>query len=138
MRVLRTVRAMGLRGAVVYHAADRDAPAVAAADIAIPISGSTPVGAYLDADEILRAATEANADAIHPGYGFLSENAAFARRVADAGLVFIGPAPEAIDLMGDKVRARSFVERRGFPVAPSAIEDDDPASFAARAVYPDS
>ena len=130
MRVLRTVKAMGLRGAVVYHAADRDAPAVAAADIAIPISGSTPVGAYLDADEILRAATEANADAIHPGYGFLSENAAFARRVADAGLVFIGPAPEAIDLMGDKVRARGFVERRGFPVAPSAIEDDDPASFA--------
>ena len=133
MRVLRTVKAMGLRGAVVYHAADRDAPAAAAADIAIPISGSTPVGAYLDADEILRAAREANADAIHPGYGFLSENAAFARRVADAGLVFIGPGPEAIDLMGDKVRARGFVERRGFPVAPSAIEDDDPASFAARA-----
>ena len=133
MRVLRTVKAMGLRGAVVYHAADRDAPAVAAADIAIPISGSTPVGAYLDVDEILRAATEANAGAIHPGYGFLSENAAFARRVADAGLVFIGPAPEAIDLMGDKVRARGFVERRGFPVAPSAIEDDDPASFAVRA-----
>src|ERR1700732_4274477 len=133
MRVLRTVKAMGLKGAVVYHAADRDAPAVAEADMAIPISGSTPVGAYLDADEILRAAMEANADAIHPGYGFLSENAAFARRVADAGLVFIGPAPEAIDLMGDKVRARGFVERRGFPVAPSAIEDDDPPSFTARA-----
>src|SRR6266478_6636696 len=81
MRVLRTVKAMGLTGAVIYHAADRDAPAVAAADLAIPINGSTPVGAYLDADEILRAATEANADAIHPGYGFLSENAAFARRV---------------------------------------------------------
>ena len=133
MRVLRTVKAMGLKGAVVYHAADRDAPAVAAADIAIPIGGSTPVGAYLDADEILRAATQANADAIHPGYGFLSENAAFARRVADAGRVFIGPAPEAIDLMGDKVRARGFVQSRGFPVAPAAIEDDDPASFAARA-----
>jgi acetyl/propionyl-CoA carboxylase alpha subunit len=133
MRVLRTVKAMGLKGAVVYHAADRDAPAVAEADLAIPIGGSTPVGAYLDADEILRAAAEARADAIHPGYGFLSENAAFARRVADAGLVFIGPAPEAIDLMGDKVRARGFVERRGFPVAPAAIEDDDPAGFAARA-----
>ena len=85
MRVLRTVKTMGLRGAVVYHAADRDAPAVAAADIAIPISGSTPVGAYLDADEILRAAAEANADAIHPGYGFLSENAGFARARAASG-----------------------------------------------------
>src|SRR5205809_159298 len=72
MRVLRTVKAMGLKGAVVYHAADRDAPAVTEADIAIPISGSTPVGAYLDANEILRAATETGADAIHPGYGFLS------------------------------------------------------------------
>src|SRR6202040_951823 len=133
MRVLRTVKAMGLRGAMVYHAADRDAPAVTAADLAIPISGSTPVSAYLDANEILRAATQANADAIHPGYGFLSENAAFARRVADAGMVFIGPEPEAIELMGDKVRARGFVERRGFPVAPSAIEDDDPPSFTARA-----
>jgi acetyl-CoA/propionyl-CoA carboxylase biotin carboxyl carrier protein len=133
MRVLRTVKAMGLRGAVVYHPADRDPPAVADADLAIPINGSTPVGAYLDANEILRAAAEANADAIHPGYGFLSENASFARRVADAGVVFIGPTAEAIDLMGDKVRARGFVERRGFPVAPSAVEDDDPASFAARA-----
>src|SRR5262249_3760630 len=128
MRVLRTVKAMGFRGAVVYHAADRDAPAVDEADIAIRISGSTAVGAYLDANEILRAARQVNADAIHPGYGFLSENAAFARRVADAGLVFVGPAPEAIDLMGDKVRARGFVQSRGFPVAPSAIEDDDPAS----------
>ncbi|HLK87724.1 MAG TPA: biotin carboxylase N-terminal domain-containing protein [Candidatus Binataceae bacterium] len=133
MRVLRTVNAMGLRGALVYHAADRDAPAVAAADLAIQINGATPVGAYLNVEEILRAAEQAQADAIHPGYGFLSENAAFARRVAQAGLAFIGPSPEAIELMGDKVRARSFVESRGFPVAPSAIEDDAPASFVARA-----
>ncbi len=133
LRVLRTVKAMGLRGAVVYHAADRGAPAVGAADLAIPIDGATPVGAYLDTGEILRAAELVRADAIHPGYGFLSENAAFARCVADAGLAFIGPSPEAIELMGDKVRARSFVEGRGFPVAPSAIEDDDPTSFVARA-----
>jgi acetyl-CoA/propionyl-CoA carboxylase biotin carboxyl carrier protein len=133
IRVLRTVKAMGLKGVVVYHAADRDAPAVAQADLAIPIAGATPVSAYLDANEILRAAAQAGADAIHPGYGFLSENAAFARRVAEAGVVFIGPAPETIDLMGDKVRARGFVQSRGFPVAPSAVEDDDPASFAGRA-----
>ena len=133
LRILRTVKAMGLRGAVVYHGADRDAPAVAAADAAIPITGKTPVAAYLDIDEILRAASEAGADAIHPGYGFLSENANFARRVAGAGLAFIGPAPQAIELMGDKVRARVFVAGRGFPVAPSAVEDDDARSFAARA-----
>jgi acetyl-CoA/propionyl-CoA carboxylase biotin carboxyl carrier protein len=133
MRVLRTVKAMGLKGAVVYHPVDRDAPAVAQADIAVLIGGATPVSAYLDANEILRAAAHVNADAIHPGYGFLSENAAFARRVATAGLVFIGPAPEAIELMGDKVRARAFVQSRGFPVAPSAIEDDDPESFTVRA-----
>ncbi len=133
LRVLRTVKAMGLRGAVVYHGADRDAPAVAAADIAMPITGKTPVGAYLDAGEILRAAAEAGAEAVHPGYGFLSESAPFARRVAQAGLVFIGPTPEAIELMGDKVRARAFVACRGFPLAPSAVEDDDPPSFAARA-----
>jgi acetyl-CoA/propionyl-CoA/long-chain acyl-CoA carboxylase, biotin carboxylase, biotin carboxyl carrier protein len=133
LRVLRTVKSMGLRGAVVYHAADCDAPAVAAADIAIPIAGKTPVGAYLDGGEILRAAAKAGAGAIHPGYGFLSENAVFARRVTEAGLAFIGPTPDAISLMGDKVRARRFVAGRGFPVAPSAIEDDDPATFAARA-----
>jgi acetyl/propionyl-CoA carboxylase alpha subunit len=133
LRVLRTVKAMGLKGAVVYHDVDRDAPAVAAADTAIAINGSTPVSAYLDTDEILRAAAQAGAEAIHPGYGFLSENAAFARRVDSAGMIFIGPTPQAIELMGDKVRARGFVQRHGFPVAPSAIEDDAPASFAARA-----
>jgi acetyl/propionyl-CoA carboxylase alpha subunit len=73
------------------------------------------------------------AGAIHPGYGFLSENAGFCRAVGDAGLVFVGPKPAAMALMGDKVRARAFVAARGFPVAPSAIEDDDPASFAERA-----
>ncbi len=71
--------------------------------------------------------------AIHPGYGFLSENAAFCAAVAQAGMIFVGPSPEAMSLMGDKVRARAFVAARGFPVAPSAIEDDDPATFAARA-----
>ncbi|MDX3810654.1 MAG: biotin carboxylase N-terminal domain-containing protein, partial [Bosea sp. (in: a-proteobacteria)] len=70
---------------------------------------------------------------MHPGYGFLSENAEFAKACEAAGIVFIGPRPETIELMGDKIRARNFVEKRGFPVAPSAIEDDDPATFAQRA-----
>lgn len=132
-RILRTVRARGLRGLVVHHAADAGAPALALADGTIEITGPTPVAAYLDGAQILARAREAGADAIHPGYGFLSENAGFARAVEAAGMVFIGPRPETIELMGDKVRARDFVARRGFPVAPSAIEDDDPASFAERA-----
>jgi acetyl/propionyl-CoA carboxylase alpha subunit len=133
VRILRTVRVLGLRGCVVHHEVDRDAPAVAMADAAIEIHGATPVAAYLDGAQIIAAARACGAGAIHPGYGFLSENAEFARAVQAAGLVFIGPTPEAIELMGDKVRARAFVARAGFPVAPSAIEDDDPASFVARA-----
>jgi acetyl-CoA/propionyl-CoA/long-chain acyl-CoA carboxylase, biotin carboxylase, biotin carboxyl carrier protein len=134
VRVLRTVQALGLKGVVVYHAADRKAPAVAMADQAIEITGSTPVAAYLDAQQILAAAKSSGAGAIHPGYGFLSENAGFARAVEAAGLVFVGPTPQQIELMGDKVRARGFVAGNGFPVAPSAIEDEDPASFAERAL----
>jgi len=134
VRILRTVQALGLRGVVVYHAADRKAPAVSMADQAIEITGATPVAAYLDAKQILAAAQASGAGAIHPGYGFLSENAGFARAVAAAGLIFVGPTPEQIELMGDKVRARAFVAKGGFPVAPSAIEDDDPATFAERAL----
>jgi propionyl-CoA carboxylase alpha chain/3-methylcrotonyl-CoA carboxylase alpha subunit/acetyl-CoA/propionyl-CoA carboxylase biotin carboxyl carrier protein len=134
VRILRTVQSLGLKGVVVYHAADRKAPAVQMADHAIEITGATPVAAYLDSAQILAAAKASGAGAIHPGYGFLSENAGFARAVSEAGLVFVGPTPEQIELMGDKVRARAFVANGGFPVAPSAIEDDDPASFAERAL----
>ncbi len=133
VRILRTVQALGLKGAVVYHAADAKSPAVALADEALPITGETPVAAYLDAAQIIAAARQAGAGAIHPGYGFLSENADFARAVEAAGIAFVGPTPEQIELMGDKVRARAHVEKAGFPVAPSAIEDDDPASFVERA-----
>ena len=129
VRILRTVQALGMEGMVVYHAADAGSPAVRMADRAIEIDGPTPVAAYLDAAQIVAKASAAGAEAIHPGYGFLSENADFARAVAAAGIVFVGPTPEAIELMGDKVRARNFVEARGFPVAPSAIEDDDPVIF---------
>jgi acetyl-CoA/propionyl-CoA carboxylase biotin carboxyl carrier protein len=133
LRILRTVQALGLEAVVVYHAADAATPAVAAADQAIEIAGATPVAAYLDGAQIIAAARESGAGAIHPGYGFLSENARFARQVAEAGIVFVGPTADAIELMGDKVRARAFVAERGFPVAPSAIEDDDPKTFSERA-----
>ena len=132
-RVLRTVQAMGMRGIVVFHAVDRNTPAVLLADEAIEIDGPSPVAAYLDGAQIVAKAAGAGAQAIHPGYGFLSENAGFARAVEAAGMAFVGPTADAIDLMGDKVRARNFVAERGFPVAPSAIEDDDPATFVERA-----
>ena len=133
LRIVRSVQRLGLRAVVVYHAIDAGAPAVARADLGIEIHGSTPVAAYLDGAQIIEAARSAGAGAIHPGYGFLSENAGFARACREAGLVFVGPAPEVIEKMGDKVTARAFVESGGFPVAPSAIEDDDPASFVERA-----
>ncbi|MEN2388237.1 biotin carboxylase N-terminal domain-containing protein [Comamonas sp. A7-5] len=133
LRILRSAKALGLKTAVVYHRADAQSPAVQLADQAIEITGSTPVAAYLDAAQVLAAARRCGKVAIHPGYGFLSENADFARACVAEGMVFVGPSPEAIDLMGDKVRARAFVEKHGFPVAPSAIEDDDPASFVQRA-----
>ncbi|TAM10555.1 MAG: ATP-grasp domain-containing protein [Nevskiaceae bacterium] len=132
-RVLRTVQRLGLKGAIVHHAADRDTLGVRMADIAIEITGETPVAAYLDGAQIIAAARQCGAGAIHPGYGFLSENAKFAAAVEAAGLRFIGPTPQQIHAMGDKVRARNAVEKAGFPVAPSAIEDDDPATFVARA-----
>jgi propionyl-CoA carboxylase alpha chain/3-methylcrotonyl-CoA carboxylase alpha subunit/acetyl-CoA/propionyl-CoA carboxylase biotin carboxyl carrier protein len=134
MRIVRSVQSLGMRAAVVFHAADRTSPAVKRADHAIEITGATPVAAYLDSKQILAAAHECGAGAVHPGYGFLSENAHFARACEQAGIAFVGPTPEAIDLMGDKVRARAFVQQHGFPVAPSAIEEEDPATFVNRAM----
>ncbi|MFY9510222.1 MAG: biotin carboxylase N-terminal domain-containing protein, partial [Rubrivivax sp.] len=133
LRILRTLRAMGLRAAVAHHAVDAGSPAVLQADQAIELHGPTPVAAYLDIAQLVAAAKGCGAQAVHPGYGFLSENAAFARALEDAGVTFIGPRADTIELMGDKVRARRFVAERGFPVAPSAIEDDDPTSFVERA-----
>ncbi|MCK1719272.1 biotin carboxylase N-terminal domain-containing protein [Bradyrhizobium sp. 141] len=132
-RIIKTLRKLGLRSAVVYHEVDARSPAVSMADTAIPISGHTPIAAYLDIAQIIAAAHKAGAGAVHPGYGFLSEQAQFATAVIKAGVAFIGPAPETIELMGDKIRARNFVQSNGFPVAPSAIEEDDPATFVSRA-----
>ena len=133
VRITRTLRALGIASVVVYHADEADGPAIREADEAYELTGETPVAAYLDGAQIVAIARRCAADAIHPGYGFLSENAAFAEAVRDAGLAFIGPSAQAIRLMGDKVGSREFVRRHGFPVAPSAYEEDDPASFAERA-----
>ena len=132
VRIIRTLKKLGLEACIAHHAIDRDTPAVAMADRAVEIEADSPIAAYLDGAQILRAAGAIGAEAIHPGYGFLSENASFARATVEAGLVFIGPPTETIALMGDKIRARALAAASGFPVAPSAIEDDDPASFVER------
>ena len=133
LRIARTLRALGIRSIAAFHRVDRDAPAVRAADEAVELEGEDPLAAYLDAEQIAAAAARAGADALHPGYGFLAENAAFAEAVAKAGVRFVGPPPAAMRLLGDKLAARAFAAGRGFRVAPAALEEDDPASFAARA-----
>ncbi len=118
-RVIRGVKAAGMRAVAVYSDADAGAPHVSAADQAIRI-GPGPVGeSYLDVARILKAATESGAGAVHPGYGFLSENAGFARAVEAAGLVFIGPTPEAIETMGDKAAAKRAMQAAGVPGCPA-------------------
>jgi len=117
-RIMRTVRDMGLRSVAVYSDADRDAPHVKLADQAVPI-GPAPVGeSYLVIKKIIEAAKTSGADAIHPGYGFLSENAGFAKACADAGIIFIGPSPDAIALMGDKAVAKRRMITAGVPCVP--------------------
>ncbi|MFD0888191.1 biotin carboxylase N-terminal domain-containing protein, partial [Streptosporangium algeriense] len=116
-RIIRTVQRMGLRAIAVYSEADADLPFVTEADEAILLGPANPAQSYLDAEKVLRAARESGAQAIHPGYGFFSENAAFARAVTEAGIVWIGPSPEAIERMGDKINARNLMEEAGVPVA---------------------
>ncbi len=122
LRVIRTCREMGLRTVAVFSDADRNAPHVRAAYQAVRL-GPAPVGeSYLRADKILEAAKATGADAIHPGFGFLSENTTFVQAVRDAGLIFVGPSPEAILAMGDKIEARRRMVAAGVPVVPG-MED---------------
>jgi acetyl/propionyl-CoA carboxylase alpha subunit len=117
----------------IHHASERRARHVREADEAWEIFGPTPVAAHLDGGQIVEIALKAGAGAVHPGYGFLSENAGFARQVTEAGLVFIGPDPETIHLMGDKIRARDFAAAHDVPVAPSVTPTGDLAAFVEEA-----
>ncbi len=115
-RVFRTCRDLGIETVAVHSDADADLPFVREADAAVRLPGSTPADTYLRADLLVAAALAAGADAVHPGYGFLSENADFARRVIEAGLVWVGPEPASIDQMGSKVEAKKLMASAGVPV----------------------
>ena len=134
VRVIRTLRRLGVASVAVYSDADRHAPHVGLADEAVPIGEAR---AYLDAGRLVAAAVERRVDAVHPGYGFLSENAGFARACEAAGLTFIGPPAEAIETMGDKINAKRTVAASGVPVVPGRDEpglDDDQLAEAAVAI----
>jgi acetyl-CoA carboxylase biotin carboxylase subunit len=121
-RVIRTVQRLGLRAVAVYSEADAALPYVREADEAVLIGPAPPAASYLDASKVLEAARQAGAQAVHPGYGFLAENAGFAQAVLDAGLVWVGPAPDAIAAMGDKITARNTMAAAGVPVAAGSTE----------------
>jgi acetyl-CoA/propionyl-CoA carboxylase biotin carboxyl carrier protein len=131
VRVARACRDAGITSVAVYAEPDRDAVHVRAADEAFALGGDTPATSYLDIAKVLKAAAESGADAVHPGYGFLSENADFAQAVLDAGLIWIGPPPQAIRDLGDKVAARHIAQRAG---APLVAGTPDPVSGAEEVV----
>ncbi len=136
-RVIRTARRTGIKAVAVYSDADADLPYVREADQAVHIGPSPnpqPARSYLDAAAIIDAARQTGVAAVHPGYGFLAENADFARQVIAAGLTWVGPDPDAIEQMGDKIRARNLMERAGVPVSPGSREPVcDVAAAAAEA-----
>jgi acetyl-CoA/propionyl-CoA carboxylase biotin carboxyl carrier protein len=140
VRVIRTLRALGIRAVAVYSDADADARHVREAHTAVRIGPAEAARSYLSIPAIVDAAVATGAQAVHPGYGFLAENAEFARACEAAGLVFIGPPVAAIDAMGDKIRAKATVSAAGVPVVPGASDVDIPdggfAEAAARVGYP--
>jgi acetyl/propionyl-CoA carboxylase alpha subunit len=123
-RVMRTCREMGIATVAVHSDADRRSVFVREADEAISLGGNTPAESYLDQEKIVAAALRTGAEAIHPGFGFLSENASFARRVREAGLIFVGPTPEAIEAMGDKASSKALLESHGVPLIPGYQGED--------------
>ncbi|MEN8581348.1 biotin carboxylase N-terminal domain-containing protein [Burkholderia sp. RS01] len=139
-RVIRTLHAMGIRSVAVYSDADADARHVREADLAVRIGPAAAAESYLKIEAIIRACKDTGAQAVHPGYGFLSENVEFARALEAAGIAFIGPGVESLDVMGDKIRSKNHVAGYGVPVIPGIAEpgltDDDLIAAAAAVGYP--
>jgi len=121
VRILRACRDLGLETVAVYSDADAKAAHVRLADMAVRIGPASPTESYLKIDAILAAAAQTGADAVHPGYGFLAERASFARAVIGAGMTFVGPTPDAIEALGDKLRARSLARAAGVPIVPGTL-----------------
>src|SRR5690348_6469504 len=134
-RVIRTCRRLGIRTIAVYSEADRDAQHVRQADEALPIGGPLPAESYLRIDAILDAAKKSGAQAIHPGYGFLSENTAFSRACKDAGIVFIGPDPESIEAMGSKAAAKQLMAKHAVPLVPGYDGDEQDNAYLAEQAH---
>ncbi len=130
-RVIRTCRRLGIHTIAVYSEADKDAQHVRLADEAWPIGGPRPADSYLRGDVILEVAKKSAAQAIHPGYGFLSENTGFARACTDAGIVFIGPRPESIDAMGSKAAAKALMEQHTVPLVPGYHGENQDTTYLA-------
>nr|WP_273541846.1 biotin carboxylase N-terminal domain-containing protein [Microbacterium cremeum] len=139
-RVIRTLRRLGIRSVAVYSDADADAPHVREADDAVRIGPAAASASYLSIDAVIAAARESGAEAIHPGYGFLSENVGFARACAAAGIVFIGPGERALEVMGDKIRSKEHVIGHGVPTVPgfsaAGLTDAEIAAAAEATGYP--
>ncbi len=140
VRIIRTLRTLGIRSVAVYSDADAGALHVRLADEAVRLGPAAAAQSYLSIERVVDAARQTGADAIHPGFGFLAENAAFARACADAGVAFIGPSPEAIEVMGDKISAKQTGEARGVPTVPGiarpGLTDDDLIAGAAEVGFP--
>ena len=134
-RVIRTCRRLGIHTIAVYSEADKDAQHVRQADEAWPIGGSLPAESYLRIEAILDAARKSSAQAIHPGYGFLSENTAFSRACNEAGIVFIGPDPESIEAMGSKAAAKQLMAKHAVPLVPGYSGDNQDSSFLAEQAH---
>ena len=126
-RIIATCRKLGVKTVAVYSDADRDSRHVEMADESLLIGAAPPLESYLNADKILQAARDSGAEAVHPGYGFLSENAVFAQRCEEEGIRFIGPAPDVMENMGDKLRARKLARKAGLPVLPGTANPVDDA-----------
>jgi acetyl/propionyl-CoA carboxylase alpha subunit len=139
-RIIRTCRELGVETVAVFSDADADAAFVQDADLSVGIGGVTPAESYLRIDALLDAASRTDADAVHPGYGFLAENAPFATAVADAGLVFVGPSPNAIAVMGSKLEAKRRMAEAGVPLLPSVdltgLDDQQVLAAADEVGYP--